>query len=75
MDMLNHDSQVIVRVGLCITQNPASEGTHNGTIGISGNRDIQADEECFNNYGNRTNLQLLFGFGFCIPQNAHDTVC
>ncbi|KAK3709717.1 hypothetical protein LTR37_010744 [Vermiconidia calcicola] len=35
---------------------------------------LQAGDEFFNNYGAKGNGELLIGYGFCIPNNPHDTV-
>ncbi|KAK3711071.1 hypothetical protein LTR37_009858 [Vermiconidia calcicola] len=35
---------------------------------------LQAGDEFFNNYGAKGNGELLIGYGFCIPDNPHDTV-
>ena len=80
MDMLNHDPEVSVRVGLTSSASSGQSGSQTaspelkGALGISGDRDVKAGQECFNNYGPRENAQLLFGFGFCLPNNPNDTV-
>eukprot|EP00750_Incisomonas_marina_P014733 INCI17832.1.p1 GENE.INCI17832.1~~INCI17832.1.p1 ORF type:complete len:398 (+),score=61.45 INCI17832.1:302-1495(+) len=81
MDMLNHDRAAIVRVGLAPTNQgqKANEGGRAfartlGSLGISSNADVAENEECMNNYGGRSNLQLLFGFGFCLRDNSNDEV-
>jgi hypothetical protein len=35
---------------------------------------IDPGEEVFNNYGPKSNGELLIGYGFCIENNPHDTV-
>jgi len=70
MDMLNHSPTTTVRVGLL----SSSDSQGQGRIGISGDKDVEEGQECYNNYGGRTNLQLLYGFGFCVKGNVHDEV-
>ncbi|CAG8465955.1 17519_t:CDS:2 [Acaulospora colombiana] len=35
---------------------------------------IEAGEQVFNNYGTKSNEELLIGYGFCIPDNPDDWV-
>ena len=35
---------------------------------------VQAGEEVFNNYGSKANDELLIGYGFCVPNNPHDSI-
>lgn len=45
-----------------------------GRFSIRVNDEVQAGEEVFNNYGPKSNGELLIGYGFCIPDNPYDTV-
>lgn len=45
-----------------------------GRFGITVNDTIEAGAEVFNNYGPKTNDELLLGYGFCIPNNPYDGV-
>lgn len=45
-----------------------------GRFDIKTNTSTPAGEEVFNNYGPKSNDELLLGYGFCIPQNPHNTV-
>lgn len=45
-----------------------------GRFSISTNDDLDAGSEVFNNYGPKGNGELLTGYGFCIPDNPHDSV-
>lgn len=42
-----------------------------GTEETSG---IDSGKEVFNNYGAKSNGELLIGYGFCLPDNPHDAV-
>ncbi len=35
---------------------------------------VTAGSEVFNNYGPKSNGELLIGYGFCMPNNPHDSV-
>ncbi|RMY54124.1 hypothetical protein D0865_04899 [Hortaea werneckii] len=35
---------------------------------------IEAGGEVFNNYGSKGNDELLIGYGFCMPENPHDSI-
>lgn len=80
MDMLNHDRNAVVRVGLAPTtrqgqtveESDRAPARPHGFLGISSSVDVAESEECMNNYGGRSNLQLLFGFGFCMRDNPND---
>ena len=43
-------------------------------IATAGDERIEAGSEVFNNYGPKGNGELLLGYGFCSPNNPHDTV-
>ena len=45
-----------------------------GRFTIKTNDATELGEEVFNNYGQKGNDELLLGYGFCIPNNPHDTV-
>lgn len=45
-----------------------------GRFDIKTNTFTPSGEEVFNNYGPKSNDELLLGYGFCIPQNPHNTV-
>ena len=36
-------------------------------------RTIEPGEQVFYQYGNRSNRFLLYGYGFCIPDNQYDS--
>lgn len=44
-----------------------------GRFGLTVNDPIEPGE-FFNNYGPKSNNELLLGYGFCIPDNPYDTV-
>ena len=44
------------------------------SITLSGDAGMEAGEEVFNNYGPKSNAELLLGYGFCIPGNLNDSV-
>eukprot|EP00438_Fugacium_kawagutii_P028669 Skav214047 [mRNA] locus=scaffold2017:330466:335429:+ [translate_table: standard] len=68
LDTGNHDPSVTIDVGLC----RAADGFH---LGLARKTAVAAGKEYFINYGNhRSNLQLLLGHGFCVPENPQDTV-
>ena len=35
---------------------------------------VEAGGEVFNNYGSKGNDELLIGYGFCVPENQHDSI-
>lgn len=45
-----------------------------GRFNIKTNTATLAGEEVFNNYGPKSNDELLLGYGFCIPRNPYNTV-
>lgn len=44
------------------------------SIATSTDMQVEAGAEVFNNYGPKSNGELLLGYGFCIPDNPHDCV-
>ena len=44
-----------------------------GRISLSQEAAVSAGEEFFNNYGLKSNEELLMGYGFALPDNRHDT--
>ncbi|CAK8988901.1 Actin-histidine N-methyltransferase (Endothelial differentiation inhibitory protein D10) (Protein-L-histidine N-tele-methyltransferase) (SET domain-containing protein 3) [Durusdinium trenchii] len=68
LDTANHDPSVLVDVGLCNSKGELH-------LGVSQRSAVDAGQEYFINYGNhRSNLQLLLGHGFCVPENPQDTL-
>lgn len=66
LDLTNHDTTAVVRVGMV---------TSTTNVGISCvSRNIKVDEEIPNNYGSRSNYILLLSFGFCMLDNSADNV-
>jgi hypothetical protein len=66
LDAANHDHDARVEW----TYDP---GQFSLTLAESG-VGVEAGNEVFNNYGPKGNGELLLGYGFCIPNNPHDTV-
>ena len=66
LDAANHDDHARVEW----TYDP---GQFSLTLAESG-VGVEAGSEVFNNYGPKGNGELLLGYGFCIPNNPHDTV-
>lgn len=47
------------------------------SISLAGHEEhdgVHESSEVFNNYGAKNNGELLIGYGFCLPNNPHDTV-
>lgn len=63
MDCLNHHNDAHV-----------SWSFEPGRFTLSLGDDTKAGNEVFNNYGPKSNAELLMGYGFCIENNAHDAV-
>ncbi|KAF2834417.1 SET domain-containing protein [Patellaria atrata CBS 101060] len=63
MDIFNHrvDEQVIWLF-------------QNGEFGISSLNPIERGSQVFNNYSNKSNGELLLGYGFCVQKNPYDIV-
>ena len=66
LDAANHDHDARVEW----TYDP---GRFSLTLAESG-VGVEAGNEVLNNYGPKGNGELLLGYGFCIPNNPHDTV-
>lgn len=64
LDLLNHSPDVEMKW----------EVDSVGTIRFVAMTSIKKDEECLNNYGNKSNTQLLFMHGFALENNMHDVV-
>ncbi|KAI7866154.1 hypothetical protein BDF14DRAFT_1816675, partial [Spinellus fusiger] len=45
-----------------------------GMLSFVSGQHYEAGEEVFNNYGPKSNEELLLGYGFCFPVNEHDHV-
>ncbi|ORX88619.1 SET domain-containing protein [Basidiobolus meristosporus CBS 931.73] len=61
LDMLNHK-----------LRQPITWSNHEGQVSFVCNRKVAAGEEVFNNYGAKSNEELLQGYGFCIENNEVD---
>ncbi len=44
------------------------------SVALAEDESVAAGDEVFNNYGPKSNGELLIGYGFCIQDNPHDTV-
>ena len=64
IDLLNHKPQTPIYW----------DSTYKEEFKLSPGVPISKGEELFNNYGPKSNEELLFGYGFCIEDNAFDTV-
>ena len=63
LDAVNHNHEA--RVDWAFDPGRFSMSVHDG---------VEDGAEVFNNYGPKSNDQLLMGYGFCIPNNPHDKV-
>ncbi|KAK9763141.1 hypothetical protein K7432_010460 [Basidiobolus ranarum] len=61
LDMLNHR-----------LRQPITWSNNEGQVSFICNRKVHAGEEVFNNYGAKSNEELLQGYGFCIENNEVD---
>ncbi|KAL9124357.1 MAG: hypothetical protein Q9217_006307 [Psora testacea] len=62
LDLLNHSSLAKV-----------AWDWNGSTCSIKTDGSLAAGSEIFNNYGPKSNEELLIGYGFCIPNNAVET--
>jgi len=60
MDALNHDASAQIEWSF----DP-------GRFTLSVIEGVRSGSEIFNNYGPKSNAELLMGYGFCIPDNPH----
>lgn len=68
LDTGNHDPNVTIHVGLRSDKNGFQ-------LALARDSGVNKGQEYFINYGNhRSNLQLLLGHGFCLPDNPQDTL-
>ena len=64
MDLLNHSNDVQMEWKV----------DEIGTVRFQTMTAVQEGEECLNNYGSKSNTQLLFMHGFALPNNPYDVV-
>ncbi|KAF2220811.1 hypothetical protein BDZ85DRAFT_20038 [Elsinoe ampelina] len=71
------DFPVLVPIMDCLNHNPDAKvdwAFEPGRFILSLHEGASNDSEIFNNYGPKSNSELLMGYGFCIEGNPHDCV-
>ncbi|KAF4554924.1 SET domain-containing protein 1 [Elsinoe fawcettii] len=71
------DFPVLVPVMDCLNHHPKAKidwSFDPGRFGLSLHEGVSKGSEIFNNYGPKSNSELLMGYGFCIEGNPYDTV-
>ncbi|PNS16561.1 Ribosomal lysine N-methyltransferase 4 [Sphaceloma murrayae] len=71
------DFPVLVPIMDCLNHNPEAKvdwAFEPGRFVLSVSKGIGKGEEVYNNYGPKSNSELLMGYGFCIENNPYDCV-
>ena len=68
MDMMNHPpANVAANTQFDVASRP-------GTLWLRATTDVPAGGELFYDYGRKSNEHFLFSYGFCLPNNPHNTL-